>query len=49
MGIPTKGMGGGMKFGYPRKTHTHGCGYGYIVGMGVGMSSDTPGYTHGIP
>lgn len=38
------GVGGGMILGIHDKTHTH-----KVVGVGVGMTMDTPGYTHSIP
>ena len=31
------------------KTYTHHCGCGFLVGVGVGMNSDTHEFTHDSP
>ena len=48
-GIPTKGMGKGTDFCTLTNTHTLGEGMGILEGMGKGIGSDTPGYTHATP
>ena len=49
MGETHCGYTHGSSFSDPRKTHIHHHGCGFLVGVGVGMNSDTHGFTHNNP
>jgi len=49
VGKPARGTGTGLKVQYPQKNPYPHSRYGFLVGTGAGMASDTRGFTRADP